>query len=100
MLTGLRIEPGEGGALVWLKVVPGAKSDAIAGLLGDRLKVRVAAPPEDGKANAAVCVVLASALGVKARAVTIVQGASNPEKVAWVEAMTPDAVRAALSRSA
>ena len=38
-----------------LKVVPGASRDAVAGPLGDRLKVRVAVAPEDGKANRAVC---------------------------------------------
>lgn len=100
MLTGVRIEACSGGVLVWLKVVPGAKRDGLAGALGERLKVRVSAPPEDGRANAAVCAVLAAALGVKARAVTIAQGASNPEKVARVEGLTPEGVRAALSRSA
>jgi uncharacterized protein len=37
-----------------LKIVPGASRDQFAGPLGDRLKLRVAAPPEAGKANAAV----------------------------------------------
>lgn len=100
MLTGVRVEASDGGVLVWLKVVPGAKRDGLAGALGERLKVRVSAPPEDGRANAAVCAVLAAALGVKARAVTIAHGACNPEKVARVEGLTPEGVRAALSRSA
>ena len=42
-----------------VKAVPGAKRDAIAGALGDRLKIRVAAPPEDGQANAAIRALLA-----------------------------------------
>jgi len=51
--------------LIAVKAVPGAARDEIAGLLGERLKVRVAAPPEDGKANEAICRVLAAALGLR-----------------------------------
>ena len=46
-----------------VKVVPGASRDQFAGLLGDRLKIRVAAPPEAGKANAAVLALLGRWLG-------------------------------------
>ena len=46
-------DDGEGGVRIHLKVVPGARRDQIAGVLatpgGDRLKVRVSAPPEGGK---------------------------------------------------
>ncbi len=78
---------------VALKVVPGAKREEVVGMLGERLKVRVAAPPEDGKANRAVCRVLAEALGVGERDVTIVAGTSNPEKVARVAGLRADDVR-------
>jgi len=63
-----------------LKVVPGAKRNEIAGMLGDRLKIRVTAPPEAGKANAAVRSVIAAALGIKPGAVTMVSGHSSAEK--------------------
>ena len=66
--------------LVRVKAVPGASRDAIAGVLGDRLKVRVAAPPEGGKANAAIAALLASACGVGVRLVTIESGPSQPQK--------------------
>lgn len=66
--------------LLRVKVVPGAKRDQIAGALGDRLKIRTSAPPENGKANAAVCVLIAKAVGVKPRDVTIESGHTNPEK--------------------
>ncbi len=78
---------------VALKVVPGSRREEIAGMLGERLKVRVSAPPEDGKANRAVCRVLAGALGVSERDVTIVAGASNPEKVARVAGLRGAEVR-------
>lgn len=63
-----------------VKVVPGASRDAIAGVLGDRLKIRTSAPPEGGKANTAVCALIAKATGLKPRDVTIEAGHANPEK--------------------
>ncbi|MFA6047174.1 MAG: DUF167 domain-containing protein [Phycisphaerales bacterium] len=71
-----------------LKVVPGSRASKVVGALGERLKVKVAAPPEDGKANRALCELLAAALGVPERAVSIVAGASNPEKTARVEGLS------------
>ncbi len=71
-----------------LKVVPGSRRDRVAGPLGDRLKVKVAAPPEDGRANRAVCELLAAWLGVPSGGVSIVAGRSSPEKVARVRGVT------------
>src|SRR5690349_990673 len=46
------IAPGKPVATrIFLKVVPGSRRDQIVGGLGDRLKVKVSAPPEDGRAN-------------------------------------------------
>lgn len=84
------------GVRVLVKVVPGARKDEIAGMLGERLKVRVAAPPEDGKANEAVCRVIASALGLRARQVTIESGRTNPEKCVRIDGLAADEVRARL----
>jgi hypothetical protein len=64
-----------------VKVVPGASRSRIAGLLGDRLKIQVAAPPEDGKANKAVAEVLAAWLGLAKSEIELVSGASQPTKV-------------------
>ncbi|HZW06544.1 MAG TPA: DUF167 domain-containing protein [Phycisphaerales bacterium] len=63
-----------------VKAVPGASRDAVAGVLGDRLKVRVSAPPEDGKANRAIEALLASACGLHTRDATVVAGHTRPEK--------------------
>ncbi len=75
--------PAQGGVAsrVAVKVVPGSKRDQIVGRLGDRLKVKVAAPPEGGKANAAVCRVIAEAAGVSERDVEVISGHGHPEKV-------------------
>ncbi|HNY32894.1 MAG TPA: DUF167 domain-containing protein [Fibrobacteria bacterium] len=64
-----------------MKAVPGASRSRIVGELGDRLKIQVAAPPEDGKANKAVIEVLAQWLGVAKSEVELVSGASQPAKV-------------------
>lgn len=88
------MKPDSGGVLIAVKAVPGAKRDEVVGRLGDRLKVRVSAPPEGGKANRAICALLAAELGVRARDVEVIQGLSSPEKVIRVRGATPEAVRA------
>lgn len=85
------------GTLIDLKIVPSARQDRIIGPLGDRLKIRVSAPPEGGKANKAACQLLAKALGIKGQAVRIVAGATHPQKTALVRAMSADEVRKRLS---
>jgi uncharacterized protein YggU (UPF0235/DUF167 family) len=57
-----------------VKVVAGASRDAIDGWLGDTLKVRVVAPPERGKANAAVERLVAEAVGLPKGRVSVVSG--------------------------
>lgn len=94
MSDAIRVsEDGSGGVLIAVKAVPGASRDQIAGALGDRLKVRVAAPPEGGKANRAVCTLIADALGVPAGAVSVVAGTSSPEKQVRVQGMDAARVR-------
>ena len=63
-----------------IKAVPGAKRDEFAGALGDRLKVRVAQPPEGGRANEAIRALLAARLGVNVHEVELVRGVSSAQK--------------------
>lgn len=72
-----------------IKAVPGASRDAVAGMLGDRLKIRVAAPPEGGKANKAIVALLARELGLKPAQVEIVAGLTNPEKTVRLTGADP-----------
>ena len=77
-----RFDPHPDGSIhLWIKAVPGASRDQIAGVLGDRLKIRVSAPPEAGKANAAICETLAAALKIKPRQIEIHAGHVHPEKI-------------------
>lgn len=89
----LRIEQHGPDVLLWIKAVPGSSRSQVSGLLGDRLKIRIAAPPEDGKANAAICELLAEALGVKPRSVTVHSGQSHQEKTIRVAAAVAEDVR-------
>jgi uncharacterized protein (TIGR00251 family) len=73
-----------GAILVHLKVVPGSSREQIAGALGLRLKIKVAAPPEKGKANEAVMALLAKALGIPPTAISVVKGAASPEKTVQI----------------
>lgn len=61
-------------ARLTLHIQPGAKKTAVAGPHGDALKIRLAAPPVDGKANAALIAFLAKACGVSKSAVELVSG--------------------------
>ena len=70
--------------LVRLKVVPGGSRDEVIGPLGDRLKVKVSAPPEGGRANRAVLALLAARLGVSPQALRLVSGETQPLKVVAV----------------
>jgi uncharacterized protein (TIGR00251 family) len=96
--VNVAVRDGANGALFDVKVVPGAADDRIAGVLGSALKVRVAAPPEHGKANAAVCALLAQALGVAPRQVQVVRGAASARKVIAVHGLATAEVAARLQR--
>jgi uncharacterized protein len=77
---------------IHVKAVPGARRNEVAGWLGDRLKVRISAPAEGGRANAAICELLARAAGVKPGAVTLVRGRGSAEKTVRIEGLGPSDV--------
>jgi uncharacterized protein (TIGR00251 family) len=66
--------------LVEVRVIPRAKRDEMAGERGGRLLVRTTAPPVDGKANEAVCRLVAEHLGVARSAVELVRGHTSRDK--------------------
>ena len=66
----------DGSASLLLHIQPGAKRTEIVGLHGDALKIRLAAPPVDGKANAALLKLVAEAAGLAASRAAIVSGAT------------------------
>ncbi len=78
------------GIEIVVKVVPGSSKTAIAGALGDMLKVKVAAAPEKGKANECLCGFLADILGVKKNSVSVVSGLTSPVKTVSIAAISRD----------
>ncbi|HLS85339.1 MAG TPA: DUF167 domain-containing protein [Burkholderiales bacterium] len=71
-----------------LHVQPGAKRTEVAGLHDGRLKVRLAAPPVEGKANEALIEFLSQELNVPRRSVRIASGAASRRKRVVVEGYT------------
>ena len=85
------------GWLLELRIQPGARRSEVVGLLGRSLKIKVAAPADDGRANAELIRFLAGTLGLTRRDVRIVRGASSRTKVVAVDAtLDPAVLRAAL----
>ena len=77
---------GRDGVTIQIQAQPGAKRTEVAGLYGDCLKVRLASPPVDGKANECLIEFLAERLGVKRGQVTITRGLSSRRKNVFVAA--------------
>lgn len=72
----------DGGVVLDVRVIPRSSRAGIAGTRGDALLVRLTSPPVEGAANAELIRVLAEALGVPRRAITIVAGErSRPKRV-------------------
>ena len=68
-----------------LHVQPGAKRTEVAGVHGDALKVRLAAPPVEGRANEALLRFLAESFGVALQQVTLLRGLASRHKVVRIE---------------
>jgi len=87
-----------GGVRLRLRVQPRASRTELAGVHGDQLRVRLAAPPVDGAANAALIEFLADALHLPRRDIRIVSGQTGRRKRVTIGGMTAEQVRAMLGR--
>ena len=79
-------QTGGDGVTIHVHAQPGAKRTEVAGLYGDCLKLRLASPPVDGKANACLIEFLAQQLGVKRSQISITRGTSSRRKTVFVAA--------------
>lgn len=84
------------GVVLTVHVQPGARRNAYAGLHGEALKFRIAAPPVEGAANAALCAFLADLCGVPRSAVRVESGQTGRRKRVLVRDRTGPQVMAAL----
>ena len=76
----------QGSVLVELHVVPNAKSTEACGLHAGALRVRLNAPPVDGKANAAVVLWLSQQLGIARASISLIRGQTSRRKTVRIAA--------------
>ena len=79
-----------------VRLQPRARRDEVVGERGGAAVIRVTAPPVDGKANDALCRLIAKAAGVAPSKVTVIRGHTAREKVVRVEGLDLASLRAAL----
>lgn len=82
------------GATLAVRAQPGAKRNAVLGEQAGALKVAVSAPPEDGRANAAIVEVLRDWLGVKRSQIELAGGQTNRNKTFLIRGVTPEELQA------
>ena len=80
-----------------IKAIPNAPRSAVVGWLGDALKVKVHAPPVEGRANEVLCEFLADELGLPRRAVTVAVGDTSRQKLIRIDGLTLAEVKARLA---
>ena len=78
----------DGRITLTLHIQPGAKKTEVAGLHGEALKIRLAAPPVDGKANEALLRFVAETLGLPKSAVSLKSGQTSRRKVLEISGAT------------
>ncbi len=71
-----------------IKVIPNAPRTEIVGWLGDALKIKVHAPPVEGRANDALCEFLADHLNLPRRAITVIRGETSRQKVLRIDGLS------------
>ncbi|PKB68547.1 MAG: hypothetical protein BZY81_01515 [SAR202 cluster bacterium Io17-Chloro-G4] len=90
------VQQTESGVTFKVRVQPKASRNQVDDFSADRLRLRVTAPPQDGKANLAVISLLAETLGVPKSRLRIIRGHGSREKVVQVTALTPEDLGRAL----
>lgn len=88
------ISESNGTVTLTIKVVPRANQNQIVGIEGDALKIRLNAPPVEGKANSALIQFLAEMLGVARTQIEIIAGHSARRKIVRVRGISVDEVKA------
>jgi uncharacterized protein (TIGR00251 family) len=78
-----------------VRLKPRGSRDELLGVRGGVLEAKVTAPPVDGRANKALCKLVAKRVGVAPSRVAVVRGAKSREKVVRVEGLERDAIEAA-----
>ncbi|MDR2471614.1 MAG: DUF167 domain-containing protein [Treponema sp.] len=96
---GAWLRIGQGRLLLDVKALPGASKTALAGVREGRLRVRLAAPPEDGRANAALIAFLAKILTCPKNKIVIYLGEKTRLKTIAVSAESPETLAETLKKA-
>jgi hypothetical protein len=97
-MRAFKLHSGKAGAALTLRVTPRARKTEFAGVLEDGiLRVRVAAPPDEGKANAELLSFLAKVLGVRKNRIDIVAGQRGLDKIVSVLDLSAEEVQTRIS---
>ena len=83
----------DGRVTLTLHVQPGAKTTTISGTYGDALKIKLAAPPVDGKANAALIAFIADQLGIGKSAIHLKSGQTSRHKTIEITGAPTDCIQ-------
>lgn len=84
------LRENEQGLFVPCHVQPKASKTAISGIYGDAIKISLAAPPVDGKANTELMTFFAKKLGVSKSSVSLVSGQTSRRKVIFISGITKE----------
>ena len=76
-----------------LRIVPNAKRDEVVGEYGDAVKIKVAAPAVEGKANEALLEFVAEKLRVHRRGITLISGEKSRDKLIEIAGIEPDGAK-------
>jgi len=77
----MAVRKSENGISIDCWIQPKASKTAVSGIHGTSIKITVAAPPEDGKANAELCAFLSKTLGISKSSVQIKSGQASRRKI-------------------
>jgi len=83
------LEQHGAGTVLAVRVIPRAKKNSFAGWHGEALKVRLAAPPVEGKANEALVAFLSKALGVRKQEIELLSGTRSRHKRVLIRDLAP-----------
>jgi uncharacterized protein (TIGR00251 family) len=93
----ITLVPHAQGTILPVRAQPGARKSAIAGVHADSLRVAVSAPPEKGKANAAIQAILAETLRCKTSQIALLSGETSRQKRFLIVGIDPEEIRKRLA---
>ena len=86
-----RLHDGVSGTAITIRVTPRAKRNEISGIMDDgTIKIRITAPPVDGKANQALIKYLSDIFDIKRSQIEVVAGHTGRNKLIAIEGLSPD----------